>query len=192
MEPFTALLITSNLKLFRYKWFWKKNGATGHLNVKYKPLCLIEEICVFSNGTVGSLSKNPIKYFPQNVKEVNIQKKNNPNSKWRKNKGYNSMNNILNSDKPFIQRFTGYPTNILEFDRDKKTCHPTQKPVALLQYLIRTYTKENDTVLDSCIGSGSTAIACIKEKRKYIGFEIDKDYYRIANERVKETKKVMG
>lgn len=190
VEPFTSLLITSNLKLFRYKWFWKKNTATGHLNANYKPLCPIEEICIFSNGTVGSFSKNPIKYFPQNVKEVNIQKKNNPNSNWRENKGYKSKNNILNSDKPFIQKFTGYPNNILEFKRDKEKYHPTQKPVALLQYLIRTYTKESDIVLDSCIGSGSTAVACIKENRKYIGFEINKDYYDIATERIKEIKNI--
>lgn len=177
-------MITSNLKLFRYKWYWKKDTATGHLNANYKPLCAIEEIIIFSNGTVGSLSKNPIRYFPQNIKEVNIQKKNNPNSNWRKNKGYNSMNNVLNSDKTYIQKFTGYPNSILEFKRDKEKYHPTQKPVELLQYLIRTYTNERDVVLDNCIGSGSTAVACINENRQYIGFEINEEYYKTAIKRI--------
>ena len=189
IEPFTSLLITSNLKLFRYKWFWKKNVATGHLNANYKPLNSIEEICIFSNGKIGSFSKNPIKYFPQNLKEVNIEKKNNPNSNWRKNKGYNSMNNILNSDKPFIQKFTGYPNNILEFRIDKEKYHPTQKPIALLEYLIKTYTKEQDIVLDNCIGSGSTAIACLNTNRNFLGFEIEKEYYETAIERLKNNRR---
>lgn len=188
MESFTSLLITSNLKLFRYKWIWKKDTSTGYLNANYKPLNITEEICIFSKATVGSLSKNPIRYYPKNIKEVNIPKKNNPNSKWRKNKGYNSMNNILNSNKPFIQRFTGYPTNILKFKRDREKYHPTQKPVELLEYLIETYTKENELVLDNCMGSGSTGVACKNTNRNFIGFEIDKNFYEIARKRInKET-----
>lgn len=186
MESFTSLLITSNLKLFRYKWIWKKDTSTGYLNANYKPLNITEEICIFSKATVGSLSKNPIRYYPKNIKEVNIPKKNNPNSKWRKNKGYNSMNNILNSNKPFIQRFTGYPTNILKFKRDREKYHPTQKPVELLEYLIETYTKENELVLDNCMGSGSTGVACKNTNRNFIGFEIDKNFYEIARKRIKE------
>ena len=123
------------------------------------------------------------------MKEVNIEKKNNPNSNWRKNKGYNSMNNILNSDKPFIQKFTGYPNNILEFRIDKEKYHPTQKPIALLEYLIKTYTKEQDIVLDNCIGSGSTAIACLNTNRNFLGFEIEKEYYETAIERLKNNRR---
>ena len=96
------------------------------------------------------------------------------------------MNNILNSNKAFIQRFTGYPTNILKFKRDREKYHPTQKPVELLEYLIETYTKENELVLDNCMGSGSTGVACKNTNRNFIGFEIDKNFYEIAGKRIKE------
>lgn len=184
IQPFTSMLIHSNLELYRYSWIWKKDTATGHLNSNYKPLNITEDICIFSKGTVGSLSKNPIRFYPQGLREVNIEKKNNPNSNWRKNKGYNSMNNKLNSNEPFVQKYTGYPNNILEFSRDKERFHPTQKPVTLCEYLINTYTKENELVLDNCVGSGSTIIACIKTGRNFLGFEKDKKYFDIANGRI--------
>lgn len=184
IDPFTSLLINSSLDLFRYKWIWKKDTATGHLNSNYKPLNITEDICIFSKSKVGSMSKNPIRFYPQNLIEINIKKRNNPNSNWRKNKGYNSKNNILNSNKPFIQKYTGYPNNILEYSRDKKAIHPTQKPVKLLEYLIKTYTKENENVLDNCMGSGSTAIACINTNRNFIGMELNRDYYQIASKRI--------
>lgn len=184
LEPFTSLLITSNIKMYRYSWIWKKDTATGHLNANYKPLNTTEDICVFSRGTVGSLSKKPIRYYPIGLVEVNKQKRNNPNSTWRKNKGYNSMNNKLNSNEPFVQKFTGYPNNILEFKRDKEKLHPTQKPVELLEYLIKTYTKEGETVLDNCMGSGSTGVACVHTKRKFIGIELNEKYFDIAKKRI--------
>lgn len=184
IQPFTSELIHSNLRLFRYSWIWKKDTATGHLNANYKPLNITEDICIFSKGTVGSLSKKPIRYYPLGLRQVNIHKKNNPNSNWRKNKGYNSMNNILNSNKPFIQKYTGYPINILEFKRDKEKLHPTQKPVELLEYLIKTYTNENDLVLDNCMGSGSTGVACVNTNRNFIGIEISEEYFDIAKERI--------
>ena len=191
VEPFTSLLITSNLSMYRYSWIWKKETATGHLNANYKPLNITEDICIFSKGTVGSLSKNPIKYYPLGLKEVNKQKKNNPNSTWRKNKGYNTSNNKLNSDKPFIQKYTGYPNNILEFKRDKEKLHPTQKPVALLEYLIKTYTNEGDIVLDNTMGSGSTGVACVNTKRNFIGMELDETYFNIAKERIEKEAGIM-
>ena len=94
------------------------------------------------------------------------------------------MNNELNSDKEFIQKYTGYPNNILEFPRDKNAVHPTQKPVALLEYLVKTYTNEGDTVLDNCMGSGSTGVACQNTNREFIGMELDEKYYEIACERL--------
>lgn len=186
IQPFTSMLISSNIEMYRYSWIWKKDTATGHLNANYKPLNITEDICIFSKAKVGSLSKNPIRYYPQGLTEVNLEKRNNPNSNWRKNKGYNSMNNVLNSDKPFIQKFTGYPNNILEFARDKEKLHPTQKPVALLEYLIKTYTKENDVVLDNCMGSGSTAVACLNTNRNFIGMELNENYFKIAKERTEK------
>ena len=184
LQPFTSQLVTSNIAMYRYSWLWIKNTATGHLNANYKPLNLTEDICVFSKGTVGSLSKNPIRYYPQGVTEVNIQKKNNPNSTWRKNKGYGGNNNVLNSDKPFVQKLTGYPDNLLQFSRDSGSYHPTQKPVALLEYLVKTYTKEGEVVLDNCMGSGSTGVACVHTNRKFIGIELNEEYYSVAKERI--------
>lgn len=182
-QPFTSILITSNLNLYRYSWVWDKCGATGFLNANYAPLKATEDINIFSKGTVGSLSKNPIIYYPQGVQRVNKQKYNNPNSKWRENKGYKGHNQ-LNTDSEYTQEYTGYPTNILRFKRELKPVHPTQKPVELLEYLIQTYTKENDIVLDNCMGSGSTGVACKNLNRNFIGIEINKEYFDIAENRI--------
>lgn len=184
IQPFTSMLITSNKEMYRYSWIWKKDTATGHLNANYKPMQITEDINIFSFGKVGSLSKNPIIYYPQGVTEVNIKKRNNPNSNWRKNKGYESMNNKLNSNEPFVQKYTGYPNNILEFTRDKHAVHPTQKPVALIEYLIKTYTNEGDIILDNCMGSGTTGVAALKNYRKFIGIELKEDYFKIAKDRI--------
>jgi len=183
-QPFTTHLISSNTDMWRYNWTWEKNGGSNFLNSHYAPLKITEDICVFSFATVGSLSKNKIKYNPQGVIEVNIEKQNNPNSKLRETFGYGVKNNVINSDKKFIQKYTNYPTNILKFDRDTEALHPTQKPVELLRYLIRTYTNENDTVLDSTMGSGSTGVAAVKEKRNFIGIELDEYYYNLAVDRI--------
>jgi len=102
-QPFTSQLICSNIEQYRYSWIWKKESSTGFLNSNYCPLKITEGINIFSFGTVGSLSKNPIIYFPKGVKEVNVKKQNNPNSNWRKSKGYGGDNNQLNSDSKYIQ-----------------------------------------------------------------------------------------
>lgn len=192
MQPFTSMLIASNVSMYRYSWIWKKDSATGHLNANYKPMQITEDINVFSFGTIGSLSKNPIIYFPQGVTEINLEKRNNPNSTWRKNKGYNGKNNVLNSSKAFVQKYTGYPNNILEFSREKKAVHPTQKPVALLEYLVKTYTNEGDLVLDNCMGSGSTGVACVNTMRNFIGIERDIGYFEIAKERIEEAEAALA
>lgn len=185
-EPFTAQLIVSKIDLYRYSWVWMKDSTSGFLNANYMPLKITEDICVFSKSTVGSLSKNPIRYNPQGVKEVNKVKRNNPNSTWRENKGLPSKGNKLNSDTEYIQKYTNYPNNVLRFSRDKDTIHPTQKPVALLEYLIKTYTNEGDLVLDNCSGSGSTAVACKNAKRNFICIEKNEDYYNKSIERLKK------
>ena len=153
---------------------------------------------MFSYNTIGSLSKNPIRYYPQGVKPVNITKRNNPNSKWRENKGYSTGGNKLNSYTEYIQKFRGYPSNILQFARNKNAVHPTQKPVALLEYLIKTYTQENQLVLDNTMGSGSTGVACMNTNRRFIGIEFnpEKDrqgsykepdkYFKHAKERIEK------
>lgn len=191
-EPFTSRLIVSNLKHFRYKMIWQKESPTGFLNCAYKPLSIFEDMAVFSRGTIGSRSKNPIRYYPQGLIEVNTPRKNNPNSTWRKNKGYSSTRNKLNSNEPFVQKFTNYPDDILRFPRDKTRLHPTQKPVALLEYLIKTYTNEGETVLDNCMGSGSTGVACVNTGRSFIGMELDPKYFEISVERIAEAERKAG
>ena len=188
-QPFTSKLICSNLDLYRYSWIWKKDKPTGHLNSKYAPLKATEDICIFSKSKVGSLSKNKIKYHPPTLKEVNVKKKNNPNNTYRKSQGYKSDKNILNTDKEFIQKYTNHPTNILTYSREKKAVHPTQKPIDLLSFLIKTYTKPGDIILDNTMGSGSTIVSAILNERDYIGFELDKSYFKIAEKRVNSLKK---
>jgi site-specific DNA-methyltransferase (adenine-specific) len=183
-QPFTSRLILSNQDEWRYNWIWEKESPQGFLNANYAPLKKYEDICVFSKCTVGSLSKHPIRYFPQGVVAVNKEKKNNPNSKYRQIWGYPSTGNSLNSDKAYVQKYENYPTNILRFNRDKPQVHPTQKPVALLEYLIKTYTKEGEVVMDNCMGSGSTGVACANVNRDFIGIERDERYFNIAKERI--------
>ena len=187
-QPFTSALIMSNIKLYRYSWVWDKCGATGFLNANYAPLKATEDINVFSKGTVGSLSKNPVVYYPQGVVEVNQKKKNNPNSKWRQNKGYGGHNK-LNSDTEYVQKYTGYPTNILRFKREAKPVHPTQKPVSLLEFLVKSYTLPGETVLDNCMGSGSTGVACANTGRAFIGIEKEQKYFETAKSRIEEAYK---
>ena len=183
-QPFTAQLICSNIKLFRYLWLWKKETPTGFLNANYKPLNAIEEIAVFSKAKVGSLSKNPIPYHPPTLTAIDKTKTNKTGNTWRSAMGYKSEHNQLNSGTEYVQKFTNYPTTILEYAREKEQIHPTQKPTDLLEFLIQTYTNENDVVLDNCMGSGSTGVACINTNRRFIGIEKERYYYDLARSRI--------
>ena len=168
-QPFTTKLIHSNLKRFRYCWYWKKSNATGGIFCKYQPMRCIEDICVF-------YKKMP-SYNPQGLKKLEEAKVLKPN-----------MRSIYGTKKkPSIQTHTGYPKHLLEIDNvavGNKRLHPTQKPVKLLEYLIKTYTHEGEKVLDNCMGSGSTGIACINTDRQFIGIEKDDRYYEIARNRI--------
>ena len=165
--PFGANLIMSNPKMFRYEWIWEKTMATGHLNAKKMPLKKHENIMVFY--------KHLPTYNPQGLIELEeaiSRQKTCPTSNYGK------------CDKPYKATHTNYPTDILEYKHDKEKLHPTQKPVALLEYLIKTYTNEGDTVLDNCMGSGSTGVACKNTNREFIGMELDEKYFKIACERL--------
>lgn len=166
--PFDKVLGVSNLGLLRYEWIWRKSKPTGHLNAKKMPLKQHENILVF-------YKKAPV-YNCLDLVRVDRMVS-------RTNKG-----NYGESSKTTRQKFSGYPRSILEFNSivTREQVHPTQKPVALCEYLIKTYTNEGETVLDNCIGSGTTAIACINTNRNYIGFELDKHYCEIANERIQK------
>ena len=173
-EPFSSHLRLSNLKLYKYDWIWDKKTGLGFLDSKFRPLKQHETISVFSKGGCSNGSKIPMVYNPQGLIPTTKQNR-------------NSQSNILNSEpkkrKELDTKYTNYPKSILTYSRETGM-HPTQKPVALLEYLIKTYTNENDVVLDNCIGSGSTCIAAINTGRQYIGFELDEHYFEIAKERI--------
>ena len=179
-SKFTNKLITSNEKLYRYKWIWIKNKTGNFVNAKNRPLTKYEEICIFSKGITANTknTNKKMKYKPQGLKIQNKIKKN-----------YDSKFGSMHGKRPshkdtYISKFTNYPTDILTFNCVSKPMHPTQKPVALFEYLIKTYTDEGETVLDNCMGSGTTAIACLNTNRNYIGFELDEEYYKASIERI--------
>jgi len=168
---FTIQLINSNLKNYRYSWIWQKNNVTNFANAKKQPLRDYEDVLVFykRQGT----------YNPQGLTLLNKPK---DKSKDKIGSSY---------DKPslktaYVQTHTGYPKSIIKFGRDKETFHPTQKPVALFEYLIRTYTNEGDVVLDNCSGAGSTALASLNTNRNFICIDLDKNYCDITHKRICE------
>jgi len=183
-QPFTTKLIISNFELFKYCWYWIKKKPNGFQHAKNRPMMKVEEICVFSKASMGHeslLGERRMNYKPQGIV---------PNGKRKiTGKEHGRMmgarpNQIGNE----YESFTNFPNNVLEFDNiwGKSAIHPTQKPVELCEYLIKTYTNEGETVLDNCMGSGTTAVACINTNRNYIGFELDKHYCDIANERIRK------
>ena len=170
-EPFSSKMRISNLRMYKYDWIWKKTKAQGFLNSKKMPLKDYENICVF-------YKRLPV-YNPQGIIYGNFQND-------RKSK-YNKGEDIYGKEKEFgISHMSNFPKQIIEFSNPsgKGQLHPTQKPVELLEYLIKTYTKENDLVLDNCMGSGSTGVACKNLNRNFIGIELDENYFNIAKERI--------
>lgn len=186
-EPFSSMLRQSQPNYYRYDWKWVKNRATGFANCNYRPMRAYEDIMVFSkaNASAGGKSNSMI-YNPQGLIEVNKTKKNTANRKGLISYNNNNLgeNNSLNGDSEYVQKYTNYPNNILYFDCEKKYVHPTQKPLELMKYLVLTYSNIGDMVLDSCMGSGTTGVACKELNRDFIGIEIDKKYFDIASERM--------
>ena len=176
-EPFSSYLRTSNIEWFKYDWVWQKSKATGYLNSKNRPLLKHEIVSTFYNKQCV--------YNPQNL----IKKKTPTISKGNRGKKNNSSGEVYNkANKDVLQLYKNYPLSIIQFNVDTKAeYHPTQKPVALLEYLIKTYTNENDTVLDFTMGSGSTGVACKNLNRNFIGIEKDKQYFDIAIDRIEST-----
>ena len=179
-EPFSSALRMSNIENYKYDWKWLKSRTVGFLNAKNAPLKKNEDVIVFSNGKTANNNKNRMVYFPQGLREINKIKK----SVSQGNETV--VGNRPSRNKDYVAKYEGYPNNILEFKNENKQVHPTQKPVALLEYLIKTYTLEWETVLDNCMGSGSTGVACKNLNRNFIGIELDEEYFEIAKERIKE------
>ena len=180
-QPFTTVITTPALDLFKHSSVWVKNRPTGPQHAKNRPMSKHEDVLVFSKGKMGhvvQLGDRRMTYNPQGVRDAG--------EKTVTAKGSHSS---LMGPRPnqvgrvYIAQ-TGFPHSILNFDKEESHVHPTQKPVALMEYLIRTYTNAGDTVLDNCMGSGTTGVACANTGRKFIGIEMDEKYFEIAKNRV--------
>ena len=173
--PFDKVLGCSNLKLLRYEWIWEKTTSTGFLNAKKMPMKAHENILVFYK----KLPKyNPQKTTGHTRKVSSAGHK--IGSKVTSNYGEHGLTGYDSTER--------YPRSVQVFptDKQKTAVHPTQKPVALFEYLVKTYTDKGETVLDNCMGSGTTAVACIATNRNYIGFEMDTNYFNLANQRIEQ------
>jgi len=167
-SPFDKVLGASNVKCLKTEWIWKKEMGTGHLNAKKMPLKNHENVLVFYNS--------PPTYNPQMRTGF---------APYTQSQGTTKSKNYGKQTGAFtVSDGSRYPLTVLEFKRDKVKFHPTQKPVALMEYLINTYTNEGETVLDFTMGSGTTGVAAKSLNRKFIGIELDEDYFNIAKERI--------
>ena len=176
-EPFSSALRMSNIKKYKYDWIWEKEKATDHLNGKFRPMKKHELISVFSEGASSYSTNGNMSYNPQGLVEIE--------PKLQKRSGVKSEYTHSNHNVPTIQKQTNFPTTILKVNGESKNrVHPTQKPVALMEYLIKTYTNEHETVLDFTMGSGTTGVACKNTNREFIGIEKDEDYFNIAKSRI--------
>lgn len=185
-QPFASVLVMSSKKLFKYDWIWVKNRPTGAQHSKNKPMNKHEHILVFSLAPINHLSligEKRMNYYPVGVSTGKI--------KTIKDKG--TFSNTIGYRKKQIGinyiSHTGFPNTVLEYKKEESHIHPTQKPVALMEYLIRTYTNESETVLDFTMGSGSTGVAAMLAGRRFIGIEKDAEYFEIAKARISTTGK---
>lgn len=178
-EPFSSYLRISNIQNYKYDWYWIKSRKNGFVHQKGMPLRQTENVHVFSKGSIRRDSNTPMKYNPQGVQDIKIDRVN----YLKTTSAYSGGHDV---GSKYQQTGFGYPVNLIQFKNvsPKIQIHPTQKPVELLEYLIRTYSNEGDTVLDFTMGSGSTAIACKNLNRRFIGIEQDDEYFRLAKERI--------
>ena len=180
-EPFSSLVRSSNLEMYKYDWKWVKPRGANFLNAKYQPMKNYEDIMVFSRCPASySRSRDSMVYYPimgvgEPYKLMSCKQKLEKNNSTVRS----SIKSVVTDNKGLR-----YPKATLEFKSDKDKLHPTQKPVDLLEYLIRTYTVEGMVVLDSCMGSGSTGVACKNLNRSFIGIELDEGYFDIAKQRI--------
>jgi site-specific DNA-methyltransferase (adenine-specific) len=172
-EPFSSALRMSNIKEFKYDWYWNKKIPSGMSYARFQPMRQIEIISVFADGKTI--------YHPQMIK------RDKPIKGGGMSKGETTNNqNLIALKKTYTEK---NPSTLLEFDKVRRgSVHPTQKPTDLLEYLIKTYTNEGNTVLDFTMGSGSTGVACVNTNRNFIGIELDENYFKIAEQRISEAK----
>jgi DNA modification methylase len=177
-EPFSSDLRMSNKELYKYDWKWLKTQVTGFQSIKFQPLRCYEDIMVFSKGGIVHQSKKHMKYFPQDLISVNLKVKRTSVDYLRETKRGQKYDGV--------QEYANYPRNVIQFSRETNLVHPTQKPLNLMEYLIMTYTKIGDTVLDFTSGSGSTLVACELAGREWIGIEITDKYCNVIKKRLKQ------
>lgn len=200
-QPFTSKLVCSNIDNFKYEWIWEKQKASNFMSAKYSPLKYHENILVFSYSTHN--------FYPQKYKVLELEEIEKMSHRELKNlfetKDYDRYGKVdkrktINNNYELKETHLGtglrirsrddgyrYPKSVIKINKSiNKNIHPTQKPVELLEYLIKTYTKENETVLDNCFGSGSTGVACVNTNRNFIGIELDENYFNIAKERIEK------
>ena len=189
-EPFTSYLLISNIKKYRHKRIWVKDKCPNFLQAANQPKRLHEDILIFSSGTFGYQSKNKCTYNPIMNKRDIEKKATNDNKliskRMSEKAGVKNIKTKFKSDKNYNGNFT-YPSDVNYFPIDINDLHhPTQKPVELMEYLIKTYTNEGETVLDNTMGSGTTGVACVNTNRNFIGIEKDDKYFEIAENRIKQ------
>lgn len=186
-EPYSSKVRLSAPDWYRYDFKWVKNRATGFANANYRPMRRYEDILVFSQANASAGGKaNAMQYYPQGLVPLNKVKRN-----TSKRKGLITKDNVncgadnqLMKDSEYTQRFTNYPDNILQFDCEAHYQHPTQKPLGLMRYLVRTFTKKDENVLDFTCGSGTTCLAAFMDGRGYCGIEKDEKWWRMAVRRL--------
>lgn len=176
-QPFSSAVVVSDRDRFKYEWVWQKSKVTGVLNAKKQPLRQHEVVLVFY--------REQCVYNPQGL-EACDRRTATGNSSRGSSQNYGKITET--ADGTYQQTQTGYPRSILPIASEGSTVHPTQKPVALMEYLIRTYTNAGDTVLDNCMGSGTTGVAAIQSGRRFIGIERDPDYFAICQKRIGEAR----
>lgn len=179
-QPFTSVLITSNLPMFKHCWVWRKSCGAGFLNAQNAPIKYHEDIAVFSHGATANKSNRRMNYNPQGTKRVERYRADRRRS--------DTIGDRPSRSGGYTQTRANFPVSVLDFPNERTMFHPTQKPVALLRYLLNTYTDKGNTVLDFCMGSGSTGVACVLEGRSFIGIEQDAEhgYFEIAQKRIHE------
>ena len=182
-EPFSTYLRLSNMDWWRYDWIWKKNSSAGFVHAKNRHLKnfeIISAFCQYGIGHETTMGGKRMPYFPQGIRRINKIAHN-----LIKEGGVIGFR--PSHKATFIQEYENYPKAVLDFNADPGSWHPTQKPMALIAYLIRTYSNPGDTVLDNCMGSGTTAVAAIRTGRNWIGYEMNTEFYTKAERRIKET-----
>ncbi len=179
-QPFTTKLISSNMDMWKYNWIWVKDNGTNFLNSHYQPIKITEDIAVFSFASSSPSHSIAMKYNPQ----MDIK----AGKRYKTRQGNSTTTSVLRSLKGtnVYSESNGdrYPTNVIYFQRDTDKLHPTAKPVNLIRYLIKTYSDVGGVILDNCMGTGTTCVAAIKEKRQYIGIEKDEQFFEIAKKRI--------